>query len=388
MHIFFSVGEPSGDQHAAPLIRALRRRGDVRVSGFGGPEMERAGCSLLYPLTGLAVMGIFQVIPLIRQFFRLVRQADEYFARNKPDVVVLIDFPGFNWHVARAAKKHGIPVVYYLPPQMWAWAGWRIHKMRRLVDLVLSGLPFETDWYARKGMPVLYVGHPFFDEVAEHPLDESFCREWKAGSGPTIAVLPGSRTQEVKGCWPIFQRAIEQLSQRFPQARFLVANYRESQRDFCRRELAAARLDALPITFFVGRTPEVVSLADCAMMVSGSVSLELLARKTPAVVTYRCGWLTYLIGRAMVRIRYMSLPNLMAGKELMPEHLCVTNPDAAVAHVVNHLERWLANPAELPRLRAEFDTLHREIGATGATDRVASLLWDRYGVAREQKAAA
>jgi lipid-A-disaccharide synthase len=193
MHIFFSVGEPSGDQHAAHLIAELRnRQPDLRVSGFGGPLMERQGCQILFPLTTMAVMGIFQVIPLIAKFLRLVKQAEEYFEMHKPDLVVLVDFPGFNWWIARKARDRGIPVYYYMPPQLWAWAPWRIRRVRRNIDLVLSGLTFETDWYAERGIPVLYVGHPFFDEVEDHPLDQSFCREWTSDSSRVVALLPAA----------------------------------------------------------------------------------------------------------------------------------------------------------------------------------------------------
>ena len=204
MHVFFSVGEPSGDHHAALLIRELiRRQPKIRVSGFGGSLMEQAGCRVLFPLTSMAVMGIFAVLPLIFKFYRLVKDAEEYFRRHKPDLVVLVDFPGFNWWIARKAKAAGIPVIYYLPPQLWAWAPWRIRRIRKNVDLVLSGLTFETDWYAERGIPVMYVGHPFFDSVAEHQLDESFVREWSSGETRTVAILPGSRKSEILRCWPL-----------------------------------------------------------------------------------------------------------------------------------------------------------------------------------------
>ena len=144
MRIFFSVGEPSGDQHAAHLIQELRaRRGDVEFCGFGGPHMEEVGCEIDFRLTDLAVMGIFAILPMLKKFWNVYQQAKQIFAERKPDAVVLVDFPGFNWWVARAAKREGIPVFYYLPPQLWAWAPWRIRRVRRLIDHVMSGLPFR-----------------------------------------------------------------------------------------------------------------------------------------------------------------------------------------------------------------------------------------------------
>ena len=381
MHVFFSVGEPSGDQHAAHLIAELkRRRPELRASGFGGPLMARAGCGLLFPLTTMAVMGIFQVLPLIWKFYKLVKLAEEYFQRHRPDLVVLVDFPGFNWWIARKAKAAGIPVIYYLPPQLWAWAPWRIRRVRQHVDLVLSGLTFETDWYAERGIPVLYVGHPFFDEVAEHPLDESFQREWKSDSAPTVALLPGSRRQEVTRSWPLLLEAARRLHARHPHVNFLVANYKESQRQFC-VEQYEKRQQELPLSFFVGKTPEIIDLAHCAIMVSGSVSLEMLARRTPAVVLYRTTWPTYFLGKLLITIKYMSLPNLIAGRKVMPEYLSVGSPAPVIEAIVDDIDRWLSDPRKLEAARDELDQIRQRIYATGATRRVAEVVLQRLDAA-------
>ncbi len=379
MHVFFSAGEPSGDQHAAHLIAELRRRRtDLRVSGFGGPLMEQAGCHLLYPLTTLAVIGIFRVLPLLWTFYKLVQQADDYLQRHKPDVVVLVDFPGFNWWIARKAKAAGIPVVYYLPPQLWAWAPWRIKKVHRFVDLVLSGLTFETEWYARRDVKVQYVGHPFFDEIAERPLDEAFVREWTSSSQPVVALLPGSRHQEVTRNWPLMVAAVRRLTAKHPEAQFLVANYKESQRQHCREVLEQSG-EALPISFFVGKTPEIIALAQCAIMVSGSVSLEFLARGTPATVVYSVSRLTYLIGKLLVHVKSLTLPNLIAGRTILPEHLCVSNPQLAVDKMTADIDRWLSDEPARLQTRNELLTLKNEVFQTGASGRVAAILLDRYG---------
>lgn len=376
MHVFFSVGEPSGDQHAELLIRQLRKEApEIRVSGFGGPRMEHAGCQLLYPLTQLAVMGIFAVLPRLWQFYRLVCQAREYLDRHRPDVVVLIDYPGFNWWIAKAAKRRGIPVVYYMPPQLWAWAPWRVSKVRRYIDLVLSGLPFEAEWYARRQIPVLYVGHPFFDEVAERPLDAAFLREWTPGRGRTVALLPGSRGHEVTANWPLMLEAARRLSERHPDVQFLVANYKESQRQFCVETYRQAGL-RLPITFFVGKTPEIIELADCAIMVSGSVSLEMVARRTPATVLYRAGRLTYLIGRCLVTCRYFSLPNLIEDRPIMPEHFCVGAVEPTIAAITADVDRWLSDPQELARARRDLEDVRGRVYQPGGTRRAAEALLD------------
>ena len=166
MKIFFSVGEPSADLHGANLMRAIHaRRSDVEFVGYGGPLMAAAGCDLHCDLTALAVMWILRVLLNLHKFLDLASRADRYFRHQRPDAVVLIDYPGFNWWIAGRAKAHGIPVFYYTPPQIWAWGSWRVKKMRRFVDHVLCSLPFEEEWFRDRGCHATFVGHPYFDEV-------------------------------------------------------------------------------------------------------------------------------------------------------------------------------------------------------------------------------
>ena len=377
MHIFFSVGEPSGDQHAAHLIEELkRRRPGLICSGFGGMSMQESGCRLLYPLTELAVMGIVRVVPLLWRFYRLVRQAEEYFAQSRPDAVVLVDFPGFNWWIARKAKAAGIPVFYYLPPQLWAWAPWRIRRMRKFVDHVLSGLSFEQQWYVKRGVDVQFVGHPFFDEVASHHLDEKFLESWSRPETKVVGVLPGSRTQEVTRNWPVILAVIRQLAAVRPEVRFLVACYKEKFAQHCTEHLAAEDSD-LPIDFLVGKTPEIIEAAGCCLMVSGSVSLEMLARATPAVVLYRCGWDMYIVGKLLVKCKYMSLPNLMADRPILPEFLSVGNPSEEIGQITSTLAGWLGDADLLSRAQAELTRLRDQVAQTGATSRTADAILQR-----------
>ena len=172
MRIFFSVGEPSGDLHGSNLIRALNvLQPNSQFFGFGGPKMAAAGCKLERDMSDLAIMGIARVLPHLKTFWDLLQQADRFFEQQRPDAVVLIDYPGFNWWVARKAKQRGIPVFYYGTPQIWAWATHRVRKLRRLVDHSLCKLPFEPDWYRQHDCQATYVGHPYFDDFVDQSLD-------------------------------------------------------------------------------------------------------------------------------------------------------------------------------------------------------------------------
>lgn len=380
MHIFFSVGEPSGDQHAAHLMRELQaRQPDVRCSGFGGPLMEEAGLESQFRLTNLAVMGLLKVLPLIGKFYSLVKQAERYFAEQKPDAVVLVDFPGFNWWIAKKAKAAGIPVFYYLPPQLWAWASWRVRRVRKYVDHVISALPFERDWYQQQNIAVDYVGHPFFDEVADHPLDEQFVANWRSGNRRIVALLPGSRNQEVARNWPIILEAARRLHADHPDVTFLTACFRDQHRRSCQAE-QLAKCPSLPVQFFVGKTSEIIEAADCAMMVSGSVSLELLARGTPAAVVYSLSQGMNVLRHLLLRCRYISLPNLIADREVMPEFISVGNPEPAINGLHKSVTEWLASPLALEQVRQSLAETGKGFQETGATARTAETILRHLGV--------
>ena len=382
--IFFSVGEASGDQHAARLIRQLYRdHGGIQTRGFGGPAMSEAGCRLDLDLTHHAVVGLLEVVPKLRQFFRFADQAEEAFRSGQVDAVVLVDFPGFNWHIARRARRYGVPVYYYCPPQLWAWGAWRIRKMRRDVDHVLSVLPVEHQFFSSHGVESTFVGHPFFDAVWETPLDaqllERFAEQQRAGTS-LVAVLPGSRNHEVQRNWPLMLEAIRRLSRRHRHARFLVAAYRDSQCLWCRDQLSPDD-QHLPIDFHVGRTSEVIEAARCAMMVSGSVSLELMARRTPAAVLYRVGRLLNAYARAVVRVDSMTLPNLMGERKVFPEMVSVGRPEPAVEFLTASVDAMLGDEFYFQQTLDQLDRLRDRYARPGATAAVSQWLARRVAAA-------
>ncbi|MDZ4817882.1 MAG: lipid-A-disaccharide synthase [Planctomycetota bacterium] len=381
MKIFFSVGEPSGDIHGANLIHELRRRRpEIQCVGYGGPKMAAAGCELHEDLTALAVMWILRVLLNIHKFLGLVSRADRYFQHEKPDAVILIDYPGFNWWIARRAKRHGIPVFYYSPPQIWAWAGWRIKKMRRLVDHVLCGLPFEEQWFGERGCKATFVGHPYFDEVRQQHLDNEFISKFELQAGPLVTILPGSRTQEVTGNLEWLLKAASLVRSRIPQARFAVAAYKTTQATYARKMIERMGLE---IEVYVGKTPELIHLAHCCMAVSGSVSLELLFQKKPTVILYYVSRFAYFVQGFFRKVKYITLVNLLNARELFPEKITPYDPNEPgaervlfpeyltcedkSAQIAGHIIRWLVDVELHEGVVAELAKLKARVGRGGAS---------------------
>jgi lipid-A-disaccharide synthase len=389
MKLFFSVGEPSGDLHGANLIRRLRQIDPaIECVGYGGPRMRAEGAELHYDLTTLALMFLWRVLLNLHRFWGLYRRAGRYFRDQRPDAVVLIDYPGFNWWIARAAKRHGIPVFYYGAPQMWAWASWRVHKMRRLVDHTLCKLPFETDWYNARGCPALYVGHPYFDETTERRLDDRFVRTYGSEAGRLVTLLPGSRTQEVLNNLPTILRAAARVADRVPGTRFAVASYSEKQAALARRMVHAAGLD---VDVFVGRTAELIHLAHSCIACSGSVSLELLHHEKPTVIIYRvsrlCEW---LVQKFAIKVKYITLVNLLADPQPFTDRPVPYHPRQKGAHLVpfpeyptsrdksrelaDHTVEWLTRPDVHRAKVAQLAALRARFGQTGASQRAAEYI--------------
>lgn len=372
--LFFSVGEPSGDLHAGNLINELRRLDPgLRFRGLGGSAMAEAGCEIDYELTSLAVVGIVEVLPKLREFFRVADLAEAVWRVERPSAVVLVDFPGFNWHIAKRAHRLGIPVIYYLPPQLWAWGAWRLRKLRRYVDRVLCNLPFEPDWYAARNVPVEYVGHPFFDVVHSQELDQRFLEKWGQHDALQVAVLPGSRSREVEKIWPMQLAAIRALAARYPKTRFLVAAYRAHQCSACRAALTAED-ERLNIEFFVGKTSEIIKLADCALTKSGSVSLEMMARGTPAVVTYHASRSFYAIAKCLTNLDTFSLPNMIAGEMVMPEYLAVGSTAKATEQVIDAMDRLLGDEDHRSAQGQKLRALAARFAQPGASQRAAQVI--------------
>jgi lipid-A-disaccharide synthase len=362
--------------------------------------MASAGCDLLHDMTDLAVMGLFPVLAKLPTFFRLVAQPDRYLQEQRPAAVVLIDYPGFNWHVAKKAKARGIPVFYYGLPQMWAWAPWRVSKVRRYVDHALCKLPFEEPWFRERGCNATYVGHPYFDELQSQQLDPAFVAEQSSRTQRLVTILPGSRTHEVKNNLPAFLAAAGQIAGEVSDVRFAVGSYNERQADLARKLVARSRL---PIEVHCGRTAELIHLATCCLACSGSVSLELLYHAKPSVIHYKASPLTAAIFRPFILVKYITLVNLLAADELYPADLRPYDPQLPgneqvllpeygtsvdkSAALAQHCIEWLTDEKRRQTLINRLETLREQVAAGGASQRAAQYILDHFSSAAGRRAA-
>jgi lipid-A-disaccharide synthase len=390
MRLFFSVGEPSGDAHAAALIEKIHQYApEIEFVGFGGTKMKQAGCRLLFDMTQLAIMWLLQAVTNYLKFRSLLKEAKEYFRKEKVDAVILVDYPGFNWHIAQAAKEQKIPVFYFMPPQIWSWAQWRIRKMKKWVDSILCPLPFEQRWFEQRGCPTIYIGHPFFEEIRNKESDSAFLESFYAqyGDGPILTLLPGSRNQEVKANLDEMLLTAEYVRSVLPKVRPVFSPANALHAEYIQKRLNELNV-SIPI--FVGQTPELIRAADCCLAVSGSVSLELLACNKPTVIYYRVSALPLLIQRCFRRIRYITLVNLLEvdryrnvktgkspifyedSKWIIPSEPSLTDRDRMLfpefltakdrsKDAAAYLIHWLSNPVHLAIQKRRLASLLRSV---------------------------
>lgn len=374
MRFFVSAGEPSGDLHAANLFRSLRaRHPGAECFGFGGPQLAAAGADVLFPLASHAIMGLSGIAQALPTMFRIARLALDEVARRRPTAAVLIDYPGFHWHLAKRMRRAGVPVISFVPPQIWAWASHRVYKMRRCFHRVLCSLPFEEAWYRDRGVTAEYVGHPYFDELHRQRVDVEFVESLRNRRGPTIAVLPGSRGGELDRNLEMQIRALRIISRARPNARIQFACFKDEHRQ---RVMAAADSAGIAIAAHVGRMAEILSAADAAIAVSGSVGLELLHHGVPSVVVYRVNRLYRAIARRVLNVPFISIVNLLAERELFPEFLTCEDASAAIAARVL---RWLDSQSDAEKVRESLRALKRRVGQPGACDRAAAAIIECAG---------
>ncbi len=375
MRIGIVAGESSGDLLGAGLIRAIKARvPEARFEGVAGPLMQAAGCEALYPAEALAVMGFTEVLSHLPRLLKVRRGLKRHFIAHPPDAFIGIDSPAFNLGLEHSLRRHGIPTVHYVSPSIWAWGPERVFKVGAAVDRVLALLPFEPSLYEKHGFKSVFVGHPLADVIPDHP-DRHALREQLhlQQDCRIVALLPGSRRSEIKSLGRIFLDTAAWLYAQDPKLGFVIPAATPAINQLLKQQIRSFQPD-LPVTLVEGHAHAVLGAADAALIASGTAALEAMLFKLPMVVAYKLSGLSYLYVRAVKRldIPYVSLPNLLAGRELVPEFLqSDAEPEAMGATLLALLDDAKLRDRQIRGLMELRGVLRR-----GADDRAAAAVLD------------
>ena len=366
--VMMIAGEVSGDIHGAGVVRELKRRQpSIEIYGIGGEKMKREGMALTYHVSELSFMGFMEVLkhlPLIRSVERTLEQL---LILKKPDVVVLIDYPGFNLRFARTAKKYGVKVVYYISPQVWAWKKGRVKKMRGVIDTMLVVFPFEEELYRKEGIDVRFVGHPLLEELSVEFTRDQFCKRFGIDPAKKIlALIPGSRRQEVQNLFSVMARsaAVLQEKEKCEVVVGVAPNLHE-------KLFTMYAPPNVSFHFVENATHETMKYAELALVTSGTATLETACFETPMIVVYRTSWLTYWIARALVRVKNIGLVNIVAGKTMVPE---LIQHDVTVQKIVGLASALLKDDARRTMMKKDLSAVKGLLGSIGASANVADAI--------------
>ncbi|MCF8463782.1 MAG: lipid-A-disaccharide synthase [Flavobacteriales bacterium] len=357
MKIFVIAGEASGDMHGANLLKAINRLApDVQFEGFGGDLLQGAGMKILRPLDKLNFMGFLEVVQnlgTVRENFNICRKALE---ANKPDAIILIDYPGFNLRMAKWAKERGIKVFYYISPQVWAWKASRVKQMKKNIDRLMVILPFEKEFFAKHGMEVDFVGHPLIDEI------EARNTKYEIRKENVIALLPGSREQEIKHILPEMLKVQAQ----FPDYHFLIGKAPGRTAAFyqTRFNLGNAKV-------YEEGTYKLLARSKAALVASGTATLETGLLKVPQIVCYKASGISVRIARTLIKVRYISLVNLILNRPAVKE---LIQSELNTETIVSELKRLLNDEKAQASMQKDYDKLWQALGGGGASEAAAKLI--------------
>ncbi|MBI4536874.1 MAG: lipid-A-disaccharide synthase [candidate division NC10 bacterium] len=362
------AGEASGDLHGARLVEQLRAAAPrLRVLGMGGAAMRAAGVELVADAGETAVVGLSELWEKRRALQLALRRLRECLRAEHPALLICIDFPDFNFLLARTAKRWGIPVCYFISPQVWAWRRGRIRTLRRLVRKMLVLFPFEEPLYREAGVDVTFIGHPLLDVLADVPASAACRRALGVASAvEVVGLLPGSRQAELRRHLPILLGAAARIRAARPATEILLGLAANLDRQAVEAAVAAS---GVPVRVIQGKTHEVVRAADLVLAVSGTVTLETAILGTPLVITYRLGLLSWLVGRLLIKVRFIGLPNLVAEQAIVPE---LIQFDATPERLAAEALSLLSAPARLAEMRRALAEVRVRLGERGAAQRAAS----------------
>lgn len=367
MKYYIIAGEASGDLHGSNLIKALKKKdSQADFRAWGGDQMESAGAELVKHIRDLAFMGFLEVILNLRTILSNISHCKKDILEYNPDVLILIDYPGFNLRIAEWAKKNNIRVFYYISPQIWAWKQNRAYKIKRTVDKMFVILPFEQEFYKKFDMEVDFVGHPLLDAIADYESNkesfESFTQRNGLEEKPIIALLPGSRKQEIQVMLPMFLK----MQRHFSNYQFVIAGAPAQTREYYIPFVKNAGVEVI-----FGETYQLLLQSKAALVSSGTATLETALFKVPEVVCYKGGWISYYIARSLVKVKFISLVNLIMDREIVTE---LIQGDFNPKRLRLELESILREGSSREELLENYRKLRDELGGVGASEKTANLM--------------
>ena len=375
MKFYFVAGEASGDNHGAALMEALRRlQPDLRLLGRGGPLMQRIGGDRFLDWSDEAgVVGLWEVVKHYGYFRQEFRQTLNEIAATRPDAVVLVDFPGFNLRLARAlrARSLGGKIVYYISPQVWAWNRGRIPKMAQWLDLMLCIFPFEAELYEQSGLRTIFVGHPMIENLEAKRIDD-------LRAPHLVGVFPGSRTREVRKLLPILIEVMRALHTQRPDLHFEIAAASEALATVIRRDLAPVAGSLGQAEVVVGQAARTMQRSAVGVVASGTATLEAAFFRMPFVLVYKVAAMTYLAGRMVIQVKHLGMPNVLAGREIVPEFIQDKAEPGAIARA---MLRLLDDRDRRKQMLADFDKVIAKLGQGGANETAARAILEEVSAA-------
>ncbi len=368
--ILIIAGEASGDMHGANLVREARRLDpSLTFSGVGSRQMREAGVRMLADASEISVVGGTEVLTHLRAIYRVYAKLKAFLRTERPSLLILIDFPDFNIMLGKAAKKLGIPVLYYISPQVWAWRKGRIKKIAALVRAMIVVLPFEVELYKKAGVDVRFVGHPLADVVKSGYTQEEARKQ--LGLDPrrrTVALLPGSRKKEIANLLPDMLGAAAILAAKFPDIQFVLPVAPTLDVEFVRGYVDK---NAVPVRIVDGRTYDALRASDAAMVTSGTATLETGLMAVPMVIVYRMSALSFAIGRLIIDVEHVGLVNIVAGKRVAPELL---QHDATPENIAGAISGMLGDPVRYRQVKDDLVRMKTQLGEGGASARAAAVV--------------
>jgi len=363
------AGETSGDIYGAELARHLYKLAPLSIAGIGGKRMREAGVDILYDSSEISVVGISEILPRLRAIIRAYRIVTALIRSSSTDFVVLIDYPGFNLRVAEVARRCGVPVIYYISPQIWAWKKGRLRLLAQRIKKMIVILPFEEAIYKEAGVDCSFVGHPLVDEVLNtSPLEETIHRYGISRDHPVIGLFPGSRTGEVSALLPDILKAARVLKDDNPQLQFIMAVADSLDFQQIHETISGS---SLGVKLVRGEANDVLNISDMIIAASGTITLQAALLEKPMVILYKLSPITHAIARLLVQVRHIGLVNILAGRRIVPELLQrEVNPDRIAAEA----KKMLYDKDYYARIKKELHDVKIKLGPPGASERAARVI--------------